>query len=180
MAFKTKTFEVRLDSDKTKLAFGLRMAAADYIRSEIANKLGTAEDASIDRQTAMQKFSLLWANTARGFRLPRAIPAALVQWCGFVEFNNNHEGFPKAAPHSIGAFGYDSVQELPGDVVVIKLGGIAFTGVCPQGVPGDITETRVAWTPDGYIATIVYGRADDDSAIRQPVPVEGEPEPSDA
>lgn len=180
MAIGVKTFEVRLDSDKQKLAFGLRVAVADWLRGELANRIANASSAGVDRQTAVQRFALTWAQVARGYRLPRAVPAALVNWTGYVEFNAEQEGFPKAVPHSIGHFGHDGLQELPGDVIIVKLGGISFAGVCAGGLPGDISEFRVAWTPDGYLATVVYGRPDNDSGIRTPVPVEGEPEPQDA
>jgi len=177
MPYRTKSFEVKLDSPKAIMAFGIRMAVADWIRDEVARRIDTADSAGIDRQTAVQRFGLEFAGCARGYRLPRAIPPTLVQWAGFVEFNKGRGSYPTAAPHSIGSFGLDHVQSLPGDVVVVKLGGISFAGVAEGGLPGDICEVRVAWTPDGYMATVVAGRPDGDD-VRLPVPQE--PETQDA
>src|SRR5262245_61347866 len=146
MAYRTKTFEVKLESEKAQLSFGIRMAVVDYIRGEIRERLAKAADAGIDRQTVVQRFGLTFAGTARGYRLPRAIPSALVQWAGFVEYNEAGEnGYPAAAPHSVGAFGASHVQELTGNVVVAKMGGLSFAGICEGGLPADICEVRIAW-----------------------------------
>ena len=41
--------EVRLDNEKSRLAFGVRVAVVDYLRKQIADRLARAEDASIDK-----------------------------------------------------------------------------------------------------------------------------------
>src|SRR5262245_5424296 len=177
MPYRTKSFEVKLESERAQIAFGLRAAVVDHIRGLIASKLNAAEDAGIDKQTAIQRFSLSYAGAARGYRLPRAVPANLVNWAGFVEYNRGRGSYPEAVPHSAGAFGWDSISELPGNVVLVKLGGISFAGVCEGGLPGDIAEVRVASTPDGYIATVVAGRPEGDDVA---LPVPQEPETQDA
>jgi len=178
MAVTTKTFEVALDNDRAAVAFGLRLAVVDYIRGQFRRKLDSAEDAGVDKTTAMQRFSLTYAGAARGYRLARAIPASLIQWAGYVEYNATVEWFPKAKTGTVGSFDKECVSTLPSNVALIKLGGISFAGVVDGALPSDIIEVRVGAEDGKYIATIVAGRPDDGSSLEVPTPTEPEHEPA--
>jgi hypothetical protein len=178
MAITTKTFEVSLDNERAGVAFGLRLAVVDYLRSCFKKKLDSAEDAGVDKTTAMQRFSLAYAGAARGYRLARAIPGSLVQWAGYVEYNAATEWFPKAGADTVGTFDKEALSTLPGSVALIKLGGVNFAGIFEGTMPADIIEIRVGIVDGKYMATVVSGRPDDGSRLDVPMPQDGELEPA--
>lgn len=170
MAVTKKSFEVKLDNERAEIAFGLRIAITDYIRQRFKQKLAAAEDAGVDKVTAIQRFSLAYAGAARGFKLPRAIAPQLIQWAGYVEYNARMNWFPACPSGTVGTFDQEAASMLPGDVCLIKMGGVNFAGICEGGLPGDITEVRVGIEDGKYTATIVAGKPDDGSDTRVPVP----------
>lgn len=176
MPLTVKTFEVATDNEKAALAFDLRGAVLDFIRMRIAETLVRAEDADIDRQTAMRRFSMTYAGAAKGYRLPRAVPSGLVSWAGYVEYNAGREGFPAAPEGTVGTFSKDGVATLPGGLLLIKMGGVMFIGTGPEGgIPADLFETRIHKGTNGkYIATFVCGRLDNGGGADVPVPVDPE------
>ena len=124
--------------------------------------------------TAMQKVALTYAKAAKGSRLCRAVPPALVKWAGYVEYNSRHGWFPEALPNSIGTFDRDCIGVMPGNIKIIKLGGLIFIGTFEGNLPTDIIEVRISRAGALFICTIVHGRPDDDSRIELPEPVEPE------
>ena len=179
MALKTTVFEVALDNDRAEIAFGLRVAVVEYLRNRFRKKLAGAEDAGVDKMTAMQRFSLSYAGAARGYRLPKAIPASLVSWAGYVEYNDSVEWFPSAPRGTIGIFDKEAISTPPGNVALIKMGGVNFAGVFEGAIPSDVVEVRITVLDSGkYQATVVSGRPDDGSDMR--VPMQSEPETQDA
>lgn len=174
MAVKSKTFTVGVDSDAAHIVFGLRAAAADFIRAHFRAKIEGAEDAGIDRMTAMQKAALTYAKAAKGSRLVRAVPPALVKWAGYVEYNARHHWFPAVLAQTIGTFDRDNISAMPGDVKVVKLGGLMFIGSFSGDLPEDIIEMRVSKVGTSYLCTIVHGRPDDGDEVTMPEPVEPE------
>lgn len=174
MAVSSKTFTVGVDSDSAHLVFGIRAAAADFVRGYFRTKIEGAEDAGIDRMTAMQKGAITFAKAAKGSRLVRAIPPALVKWAGYVEYNARHHWFPAVEAQTIGTFDRDNISAMPGDVKVVKLGGLIFIGSFSGDIPTDIVEIRVTKVGGTYLCTIVHGRPDDGSDVALPEPVEPE------
>ena len=174
MALTVKNFEVKLDRDASRIAFGMRIGVVDYIRGLFRAKIAGAEDAGVDKMTAMQKVSLEYAKAARGFRLPRAVSMQLVQWAGYVEFNAITEGYAPAPDNSVGTFDKDAVSGLPGDVVLVRMGGVNFAGVLAGGLPADIVEVRVAMVNGGYTCSVVHGSMPSGSGMPVPVPSEME------
>lgn len=174
MAVSINTFPVGVDSESAHIVFSLRAAAADVLRGLFKSKIEGAENAGIDRMTAMQKVALTYAKAAKGSRLCRAVPPALVKWAGYVEYNGRHAWFPEARPQTIGTFDRECISTMPGSVKVVKLGGLLFIGASEGNLPEDIIEVRVSRVGSSYLCTIVYGRPDDDSDIEVPDPVEPE------
>jgi len=175
MAVTSKTFDVTVNNERSALAFDMRGAMVDFLRDRIAQTLSRAEDASIDKQTALRRFSMTYAQAAKGYRLPRTVPASLVQWAAYVETNKDREGFPEARSGSVGTFDKEAVTVLPGNILLIKMGGVTFAGVQEGGVPEDLFEVRVSKTNEGgYAATFVTGRPDGNDPEGAPIPVEPE------
>lgn len=176
MTVFSKVFPVDVENDTGHVVFGLRAAAADYLRSIFRQKIDAAEDAGIDKMTAMQKMALSYAKAATKSRLCRAVPAALVKWAGYVEYNKGLSWFPEARSACIGTFDKESISAMPGDVKLIKIGGLTFAGSFVGELPTDITEVRVAKVGNSYMATVVHGSPDDggnDSLVPDPVEPEG-------
>jgi hypothetical protein len=177
MAYSSKTFEVALENEKAVLAFGLRLSVADFIRSYFRKGLDRAEDAEIDKPTALRRASLNYAAAARGYRLLRAVPATLVNWCGTMEMSRGQQGFIEAGARTLGTFDRSAVRSLPGGVILAKLGGIEFAGACESGVPNDLIETRVTLGDDGkYHCTLISGGPDSGYGADETDPVEPEME----
>lgn len=174
MAVMINSFAVGVDSEAAHLVFGLRAGAADFLRGFFRQKIEGAEDAGIDRMTAMQKAAMVFAKAAKGSRLCRAVPPALVKWAGYVEYNSRHGWFPEALPNTIGTFDRECVSVMPNGVKLVKLGGLLFIGASEGNLPQDIIEVRISKVGSNYLCTIVYGRPDDDSRIETPEPVEPE------
>jgi hypothetical protein len=153
----------------------------DWLRSRISRKMDTAEDVGIDKMTAVQRFCMNYAGAAKASRLARGVPAALVRWVSYVEYNSSLEWFPKAQQGTVGTFDKNCLTSLPNDVALIQMGGIEFVGVLQGGKPEDLMEVRVSThnsdgTPmaEGYMATLVIGRPDEGDGTGIPVPVDGE------
>lgn len=180
MPLVTKTFDVTVSNERSALAYDMRGAMVDFLRGRIAQTLLRAEDAEIDKQTALRRFSMTYAQASKGYKLPRTVPASLVRWAAYVEVNQDREGFPVAPNGTIGTFDKESVTSLPGNIVLIRMGGVTFAGVLEGGVPEDLFEVRVGKSPTtgGYVATLLTGRPDgeDPSGATDPV----EPEDVDA
>lgn len=174
MAVSNKTFGVEADSEAAHVVFGLRAAAADYLRGMFREKIEGAEDAGVDRMTAMQKAALNYAKAAKGSRLCRAVPPALVKWAGYVEYNARHHWFPEVRSQTIGTFDRSNVAAMTGDVKLVKIGGLTFVGSFEGDLPQDIVEVRVSRVGQSYLCTLVHGRPDDDSDTLVPDPVEPE------
>lgn len=174
MGFQSKTFDVGLDSEASMITFGARVAMADYVRSYFRKKIEGAEDAGVDRMTAMQRASLDWGKAARGSRMVRSIPASLVQWAGYAEYNTNFPWFIRPLNGSIGTFDKGALVGMPGNVKMIQLGGLTFVGLLDMAIPSDLYEVRVTKFPDLVQATILWGRPDNDSRLEVPEPVEPE------
>jgi hypothetical protein len=176
MAVSSKTFAVNVENDSGHMVFGLRAAAADYLRSVFRQKLDSAEDAGINKMTAMQKAAMSYAKAATKSRLCRAVPAALVKWAGYVEYNRNLSWFPEARDVSVGTFDRECISAMPGDVKLVKIGGLTFVGSFEGDLPSDITEVRVAKVGSMYLTTVVHGTqddGDDDALVPDPVEPEG-------
>jgi hypothetical protein len=178
MAVRIMNFELTVDNERSALAFDMRAAMVDFIRARINETLARAEDADIDKETALRRFSMNYAGAAKGYRLVRSVPSALVSWAAYAEVNKRREGFPAAMPGTVATFNKDSVTMLPGDLLMIKMGGVMFIGQLAGGIPEDLYEVRVHKQDDQrggkYIATFIVGRPDGDDPIGTPVPVEGE------
>ena len=127
MAVKSKTFTVGVDSDADHIVFGLRAAAADFIRAHFRAKIEGAEDAGIDRMTAMQKGAITFAKAAKGSRLVRAVPPALVKWAGYVEYNARHHWFPAVEAQTIGTFNHRHPMPKPCEPIGCRKSGHAGT-----------------------------------------------------
>lgn len=181
MAITVKHFPVVVQSERKALAFDLRVNVVDWLRGRLGRKIATAEDAGIDKQTAVQRFCLNYAGAAKASRLARGIPSGLVRWAAYVEFNQSVDWFPKAPPGSVGTFDKDCLTILPNEVAMIQMGGVEFIGVLDGGKPSDLVEVRVS-THDangqpmsqGYMATLVIGKPDEGQATPMPVPADGE------
>jgi hypothetical protein len=179
MAMTSKVFPVEVDNERASLAFDMRAAVVDFLRSRVALALSRAEDAGIDKQTALRRFSLTFAGAAKGFRLPRTVPGSLVNWAAYAEINKTRADFPTVDDGDIGTFDKECVTTLPGDIMLVKMGGVTFAGVCPGGKPEDLFEVRIGKDEAGkYHAVFVCGRIDGDDRIGIPTPVE--PEAQDA
>lgn len=174
MPVRIMTFELTVDNERSALAFDMRAAMIDFIRGRITEVLARAEDADVDKQTALRRFSLTYAGTAKGFRLVRAVPANLVQWAAYAEVNKRREGFPAAKAGTVATFNKDVVTMLPGSLLLIKMGGVMFVGNHAGGIPDDLFEVRVHKEGDKYLATFICGRPDSDDPEGVPVPVDGE------
>jgi hypothetical protein len=174
MTVTVKTFEVTVANERSALAFDLRGAVVDFIRRRISEGMARAEDAEIDRTTAMRRFALTYAAAAKGYRQVRTVPGSLLNWAGYVEYNKGREGFPQAVPSTVGTFDKDVVTVLPGNLMLIKMGGVTFAGTLESGKPDDLFEVRISPAARGYVATFVCGRVDGDDPLTIPQPVEPE------
>lgn len=177
MALRTTTFEVMLESQRKALAFDLRTAVVDWLRLRIRQKFDTAEDAGVDKKTALQKFCLNYAGAAKASRLARGVPATLVRWASYVEYNNVMDWFPAAPPRCVGTFDKDSLTVLPSNVALIRMGGIEFVGTLEGGKPEELFEIRVGYDPDQpgkFLATLISGKPDDGQNMDTPEPAEPE------
>jgi hypothetical protein len=182
MAITSKTFPVAPANERHALAFDLRANVVDFVRNRVSEALKRAEDAEVDRQTALRRFSLLWAGAAKGYRQVRTVPGSLLNWAAYVTVNDSREGFNRANASTVGTFDKETLQSLENGVKIIRLGGISFAGVLEGDLPEDLYEIRITkrhdLTHNPYVATLLFGRPDGDSPEGIPQPVE--PETQDA
>jgi hypothetical protein len=158
-----QTLEVSLESEKCALAFDLKTCAADWLRRRIRQKIDTAEEAGIEKRTAIQRFCFNYAGAAKSSRLARAIPAGLVRWAAYVEYNATKEWFPKADLRSLGTFDKDRLRVLPHNFLLLRLGSVRFVGPCSDGVPNDLFEIRVGYgAGEKFICTLLSGIPNDE------------------
>lgn len=176
MAITSKTFEVEPANERAAFAFDLRAHVVDFVRGRIAEALKRAEDAEVDRTTALRRFSLLYAGAAKGYRQVRTVPGSLLNWAAYVTVNDSREGFNRANASTVGTFDKESVQPLPGNVKLIRLGGISFAGVLDGDIAEDLFEVRITKRHDDgkYVATLLFGRPDGEDPVGMPQPVEPE------
>jgi hypothetical protein len=177
MPVRVLSFEASVDNERAALAFDMRATLVDFLRKRIKDTISRAEDVEIDRDTALRRFSLTYAGTAKAYRLPRTVPASLVSWCAYAEVNSGRDGFPPAMPGTVATFSKEAVTSLPGNLLLVKLGGVMFVGPHEGGVPEDLFELRVRRGDEGkYWVTMICGRMDGDNRAEMPEPVEPEPE----
>jgi len=178
MALRVKTFEAAVDNERAALAFDMRATLVDFIRKRIRETMQRAEDAEIDKTTALRRFSMTYAGTAKAYRLPRTVPASLVSWCCYAEVHNGREGFPAAPMGTVATFSKESVTSLPNSLLLVKLGGVMFVGAYEGGIPEDLHEVRVRRLDSGkFEVSLILGRSDSDGVE---VPEPTEPETEDA
>jgi len=170
MTIKIVNFEVSAGNDAAELAFGLRIVVINYLREQFASKLAGAEDAGVDKVTALRKFSLTYAKAAKGYRLPRAILPSQVQWAGYAEYHKGRDGFPAPALNTAGTFDREALRALPGGVILVRLGGVEFVGTTTEPIANDVFEIRIAKTGRTYLCSLLSGRFDDGSAVAIDVP----------
>jgi len=177
MALKARTFEVSLDSEASMIVLGCRFAMANYLRGYFRKKIEGAEDAGVDRMTAVQRAALDWGKATRGSRMLRSIPASLVSWTSYAEFNGRLDWFIPVYGDTFGTFDRTCIQSLAGGVKMVKLGGLNFVGIDNEPLPGDLFEVRIWKSTTGNLhCTYIVGRPDDDSGEHAPQPVEPEME----
>jgi len=178
MALKRLTFEVGLDSGPSMIIFDARIAMANYLRDYFRSKIEGARNAGVDRTTAMQRASLDWGVAARESRMIRSIPVGLVQWASYAEFNAHLDWFIQPPTDTLGTFDRKAVVAMPGNVRLIRMGGLTFCGVCFEALPADVLEVRVWRGVTANYCTIISGRPDNDDRAEATEPVE--PEGADA
>lgn len=177
MAYQRITVPVVVPRPQDEIALGIRIALSDHLRGEIRRKLDGGIAAGVDAATIVQRFGLNYAQAATSYRLCRAVPAALVHWAAHVEYNATTEGYPVALPRSIGTFNRQVLTVLPGNTILVRIGGINLVGQSETLInAADVVEVRVVLVEDGYFAEIITGRNDDDFRFGTLVPQEPEHE----
>lgn len=177
MAVRTMRFEVQLESARKALAFDLRVHITDWLRDRFASKMRLAEDAGIDKKTAIQKFCLDYAGAAKASRLARGVPSELVRWASYIEYNATMNWFPAAPRRTVGTFSKEALTILPRNIAMLRVGGIEFLGAFEGEKPADIIEMRIGFDEteiNKYWATIIYGRPDEGQSMDTPEPAEPE------
>lgn len=177
MTLSVKTFVAEVDNERAALAFDMRATLVDFIRGRIKETIRRAEDAEIDRNTALRRFAMTYAGTAKAYRLPRTVPASLVSWCSYATVNDGRDGFPSAPMGTVATFSKESLTRLPSNLMLVKLGGVMFVGPYPDGIPEDLHEVRVRRQDDGkYEVSLITGRPGSGDGAEAPEPVEPETE----
>lgn len=163
MTYVVHTFPVAAARPQDEIALGLRAAVTDFVRAGFRRRIDGGLAAGVDKDTACQRYGLLYAKAAQSYRMCRAIPAALVQWAGRVEWLAHDEGYPVPTPGTIGTTNGETITVMPGRIVLIRLGGINLTGLAATDIPAhEIVEVRirsvVGENGTTYFAEIVTGR----------------------
>lgn len=154
MSFRTITFPITLARPIDRMILGSRMAVADVLRREARDAVTRASDAGVDALTVGRNLVMQYMAASRASRFLRGFPAAVARWCFQVEQHARQfetDGYPAAAALSVGGYGIEWISSMPGNMVLIRAGGINASGALPEGaqlVMHEVREVRLTETRD--------------------------------
>ena len=192
MSFRSVTFPITLARPIDRMILGARMAVADILRREARDAVSRASDAGVDGLSVGRNLVMQYMTACRASRFLRGFPGAVARWCFQVEQHAPQfasEGYPVAPALSVGGYGMEWISSMPGNMVLIRAGGINASGALPEGatlVMHEVREVRLTETRDldgatVYQCTIIMS-ADTGPREMHEDPVDGQPlvmEPED-
>lgn len=180
MTYKSFTFPIEMGKPTDAMTLHMRVAVCDAMRAEAKARFAGATMAGVEQMTVIQKLSFVWAATAKASRMVRSIPVPMFQWAVMAEARATAPeaatlGYPEAKPRSTGSLNRDVLSTLPGNVVVIRAGGVNATGLAPEGLDlQNFVELRMTIIDSTQFEATVITNDNQGEREQSLVPADGE------
>lgn len=189
MTYRVVTFPIQLGRPIDSIILGARMAVADVLRAEGRAAVARSNEAGVDAMATGQRLVMTYMQAQRASAFLRHFPGPVARWCFQTELHVSQlsgEGYPVAAPQTIGGYDRNWITTMPGGNILISAGGVRAAGTVPlspdtpQIVMHEIREVRLSKTVDldnqtEWVCSVVMS---DDSGRRDMVEDPAEPQPA--